>query len=200
MTKRRIFPGGCLLAAAVLVSAFAQSEPGNLGPEPAFTADGQLVAPKDYREWMFLSSGLGMTYGPLSGAGATPENPRFENVFVNPPAYQSFLKTGTWPEHTIFVLEIRSSASKLSINKDGRVQTDIAGVEAEVKDSKRFSGKWAFFDLSGNAAAAKQIPATASCYTCHGANGAVDNTFVQFYPTLIKISRENVTFKETSKE
>ena len=141
-----------------------------------------------------------MTYGPISGAGATAENPRFENVFVNRPAYLSFLKTGMWPEHTIFVLEVRSSATKLSINKDGRVQTDIACIQAEVKDSKRFNGKWAFFNVSGDVAATKPIPSTASCYTCHGANGAVDNTFVQFYPTLIKVAREKGTFREKAPE
>ena len=30
--------------------------------EPQFTADGQLVRPADYREWIYLSSGLGMNY------------------------------------------------------------------------------------------------------------------------------------------
>ena len=163
---------------------------------PQFTADGQLVAPKNYREWTFLSSGLGMTYGPISGAGATEDNPRFENVFVNPPAYRSFLKTGMWPEDTIFVLEIRSSASQVSINKNGRVQTDVAGAEAEVKNSQRFPGKWAFFDLSGEVRTAKPIPTAASCYSCHGQNGAVDNTFVQFYPTLIETARRMGTFHE----
>lgn len=188
-----IFCAG-LMAATVLAQGTGSTD----GPQ--FTADGQLVAPKDYREWMFLSSGLGMTYGPLSAAGATAANPRFENVFVNPSSYRAFLKTGIWPDQTIFVLEIRSSASKLSINKDGRVQTDIAGVEAEVKDSKRFPGKWAFFDLSSSiskpdVAAAKQIPVTATCYACHAQNGAVDNTFVQFYPTLIQAAREKGTYK-----
>ena len=185
--------GKLMLAGLVGVTMLAQGTGASDGPQ--FTADGQLIAPKDYREWMFLSSGLGMTYGPLSAAGATAENPRFENVFVNPSSYRSFLKTGSWPEQTIFVLEIRSSASKLSINKDGRVQTGIAGVEAEVKDSKRFPGKWGFFDVSRGVASAKQIPTTATCYTCHGQNGAVDNTFVQFYPTLIQIAREKGTFK-----
>jgi hypothetical protein len=90
--------------------------------EPLFTSDGQLLNPKDYRDWVFLSAGLGMTYGPRSGAGATAENARFENVFVNPPAYRSFLNTGTWPDNTILVLEICASVSKLSINKNGRVQ------------------------------------------------------------------------------
>jgi len=37
------------------------------------------------------------------------------------------------------------------------------------------------------------IPRTASCYSCHAAHGAVDTTFVQFYPTLLPIA----TAKET---
>ena len=39
--------------------------------------------PTDYREWVFLSSGLGMTYGPAGPADASG-NPRFDNVFVTP--------------------------------------------------------------------------------------------------------------------
>jgi len=187
-------------ALAVISMGRAQDTASTDSENPQFTADGQLIPPKNYRDWVFLSSGLGMTYGPLSGAGATAENPRFENVFVNPPAYRSFLKTGMWPDNTTLVLEIRASASKLSINKNGRVQQDIVGIEAEVKDSKRFAQKWAFFDVSGDVAAAKPIKTTASCYACHGQNGAVDNTFIQFYPTLIKTARERKTFRESAPE
>jgi hypothetical protein len=27
-----------------------------------YTKDGELILPKDYRQWVFLSSGIGMTY------------------------------------------------------------------------------------------------------------------------------------------
>ena len=33
----------------------------------------------------------------------------------------------------------------------------------------------------------------ADCYSCQQANGAVDTTFVQFYPTLMPIAREKKT-------
>ena len=101
-----------------------------------------------------------------------------------------------WPDDTIFVLEIRSSVSKRSIDKNGRVQMDIVGLEAEVKDSKRFPGEWAFFDLSRDVAAAKPFAPNSACNVCHSKNGAVDNTFVQFYPTLIPIARRQGTFRE----
>src|SRR6185437_1474171 len=113
---------------------------------PRYTADGQLLFPKDYREWVFLSSGLGMTYGP-AGAAAS-EAPRFDNVFVNRSAYKSFLASGRWPDKTIFILEIRKSQLEGSINRGGHFQTSTAAVEAHVKDEKRFAGSWAFFGFA----------------------------------------------------
>lgn len=199
MTQPRTIFLAALVALAVLGTSCLLFTPQNVRADTAearFTSDGELVAPKDYREWIFLSSGLGMTYGPVSAAGATAENPRFENVFVNPAAYRSFQQNGIWPDDTIFVLEIRSSVGKRSIDKNGRVQMDIVGLEAEVKDSKRFPGKWAFFDLSREVASAKPFAPTSACNVCHSKNGAVDNTFVQFYPTLIPIAQQKGTFHE----
>ena len=83
--------------------------------EPQYTKDGQLVRPDDYREWIYLSSGLGMTYGVVE-SGASMNAPQFDNVFVTPQAYQAFLQTGTWPDKTMLALEVRHSASKGSIN------------------------------------------------------------------------------------
>jgi hypothetical protein len=148
-----------------------------------FTPAGLLKRPRDYREWVYLSSGLGMTYGPMAAEMHT-ENPPFDNVFVNRDAYRGFLASGHWPDKTIFVLEIRASQSKASINTGGHFQTATMAMEIHVKDEKRFAGNWAFFEFSNGAGTAKQIPASASCYSCHAEHGAVDTTFVQFYPTL----------------
>ena len=159
------------------------------GQDVQYTKDGEMALPKNYREWVFLSSGIGMTYASTAGG-----NPNFENVFVNPAAYQAFLKTGAWPDKTALILEVRRSDSKVSINKDGRVQTEVAAIEAHVKDSAH--GGWAFYGF-GKSETAKLIPNTADCYSCHQRNGAVDTTFVQFYPTLIEAAKKKGTYKET---
>ena len=161
---------------------------------PRYTADGSLLLPAHYREWMFVSAGLGMTYGPQAAAN-TPEHPAFENVFVTRPAYQTFLKTGKWPAKTMFVLEIRSSDSKGSINKGGHYQTAIAAVEAEVKEGD----KWTFYGFGRAGTEAKPLPRSESCYTCHAQNSAADNTFVQFYPTLLPVAKEKGTLSSTFK-
>lgn len=177
-----------MIAAALIVSAAAQSTPSD-GPQ--YTRDGKLARPQNYREWIFLSSGLGMTYGPL----ASPGEPRFDNVFVNPAAYRAFLDTGRWPDQTVLVLEVRSSQSKGSINRGGHFQDEVVGVELHVKDEKRFPGKWAFFRFGEGEQASTVIPSTATCYSCHQQNGAVDTTFVQFYPTLIGAAKAKGTMK-----
>ena len=165
---------------------------------PRYTANDELIMPENYREWVWLSSGLGMTYGP-NAAESTAANPLFDNVFVTPEAYRAFLQTGSWPDKTMFVLELRASHTEGSINKGGRFQGDVRAIEVEVKDEKRFAGKWAFFDFRGNRSPVKPLPQTATCYSCHSQNGAVDNTFVQFYPTLIEVARQKGTLKTTAR-
>jgi hypothetical protein len=180
-----------LLLATLVFGGEAQRAP--VSPDgPNFTTDNQLMLPQDYREWIFLSTGLGMTYD----AGApVRENPAFDNVFVNRSAYASFQATGRWPDKTILILELRRSQSKGSINTGGHFQTERFAVEAHVKDESRFPNKWAFFGFRNGSNTATQIPTTESCYSCHLEHGAVDTTFVQFYPTLIDAAKRNGTLK-----
>jgi hypothetical protein len=114
-------------------------------------------------------------------------------VFVNPASYRSFLATGTWPDKTTLVLEVRGSSSQGSINRGGSYQSDVIAIEAEVKDSAKFPGKsWAFFSF-GKASLGELLPRSADCYACHSSHGAVDNTFVQFYPVLMEIAKQKGT-------
>jgi len=181
--------GIAILSVAVFVTcAFGQTN-----FEPRYTADGQLILPNDYREWIFLSAGLGMTYQSPGAAHSAQRTPAFTNVFVNPAAYRSFVSTGKWPEKTMLILEIRASSSKGSINQGGSYQSDVLAVESDVKDSAKFPGNgWAFFAF-GKSNSGKMLPRTEDCYSCHLEHAAVDNTFVQFYPVLLGIAKQKGT-------
>lgn len=156
-----------------------------------------LVRPADYREWPFIGSGLGLTY---DAETASPERPpTFTNTFVNPASYRAFMRTGSWPDETIFVLEFRRSQTDAVPNEGGRFQGDLLGIEAEVKDS-RFPDGWAFFDFGRGPAlidVAEPLSgeAVAPCVQCHTENTAVERTFVQFYPTLLEVARQKGTVK-----
>jgi hypothetical protein len=169
-------------------STAAQTTPSNV---PQYTADGRLKFPENYREWVYLSSGIDMSYGPGSGMGHS----MFDNVFVNPESYKAFLSTGTWPDKTMLVLEARVAADKNAINKAGHYQTpEIMGLEVHVKDESRFgeTGKWAFFGFD-KGEPAQMFPKEMDCYSCHQQHAAVDTTFVQFYPTLIELAKKKGT-------
>lgn len=153
----------------------------------------QFDYPADYRNWIYLTSSLDMTY---SLSGQKPDHHMFDSVFVDPESYKTFVATGRWPDKTILVKEVRGAQSKGSINKDGFYQKgDIMALEVHVKDEKHFPGQWAFFAFD-DTKPATAIPPVAQCYSCHRDHGAVDNTFVQFYPTLLPIAEAKKTLAE----
>ncbi|MHB8215508.1 MAG: cytochrome P460 family protein [Candidatus Sulfotelmatobacter sp.] len=170
-------------------SSPSQVSPSQSMPGPEYTSDAQLKFPENYRQWVYVTTGFDMSYSPAMQM----DHHMFDNVFVNPEAYKAFVETGTWPDKTMLVLEVRGAIEKGSINKSGNFQgSDVMGVEVHVKDEKRFPEKWAFFGF-GDAKTAKMTPTTATCYTCHAEHAAVDRTFVQFYPTLLPIAKAKGT-------
>lgn len=188
---RRAFQALIVVAAVALAGGRGRCcEPPPADDGPVFTADGRLVRPEAYREWVYVTSGLGMTYGPAQDAEG--REPRFDNVFVARDAYRAFLETGTWPPRTMLVLEVRAAEANVSINNGGRTQGRLLALEAAVKDAGRFPEEgWGYFSFDGPDGpvdAAPALPATASCYSCHREKAAVDNTFVQFYPTLLDVA------------
>jgi hypothetical protein len=128
----------------------------------------------------------------------------FDNVFVSPESYKYFLANGTWPDKTLFVLESRVGSSKGSINKAGHYQsTEEMGHVVHVKDTARFADThgWAFFGGFGDKLApGDKFNKDAACYSCHEQHGAVDTTFVQFYPTLLPVAQAKGTLIEGYKK
>jgi hypothetical protein len=185
----------CLIAGAVAVPiAFRAPKAASAASSasPAYTGNGEMLPPTNYREWIYLTSGIDMSYAPKPEG--MQDHSMFDNVFVNPEAYRSFLAKGTWPDKTVMVLEVREARSKGSINQHGHFQgVGVMDFEVHVKDETRFPGKWAFFSFDSPSGNGTLIPQGAPCYTCHAAHAAVDTTFVQFYPTLLPIAEKKGT-------
>ena len=163
-----------------------------------FNAKGELSRPVDYREWVFVTSGLGMNYGPSKPQPG--QATQFTNVFVNPQAWRSYMQSGVWPEGTMFILEVRKAEEEVSVNNAGRTQGAAVALEASVKDSSRYpDGGWSYFSFDskgGLVDAAAPLPRTASCYSCHKAHGAVEWTFTQFYPEQFAVARAHGTVRK----
>ena len=192
MQNRSLLYGlGAVLALAGMIVAGARSQ--SAGAASAqFTADGILVRPADYRRWVYVSSGFGMSYDANAGGNGEPA---FTNVFVIPRAYDYFQAHGKWPDKTMFVLEIYGSTSKGSVNKQGSFQKTFMGLDVEVKDEARFADKWAYFNFDGEEKSASRAPEKNECWKCHEQNAAVEHSFVQFYPEMLKVARAKGTIK-----
>jgi len=183
-----------LLVALVLISVCAGSLQisSTASPEVSlqYINGDELVRPQGYRDWVFLSSGFRLSNNPSPAEGAT-----FTNVFVNSSAYQQFLATGNWPDKTVLVEEKRTSSNKGSLNKASQFQTELVGISVKVKDVARYPDRWAYFSFDSTAKTAKANP-KAACWQCHHDQGAVDSTYVQFYPTLKPVAQKLGTFHE----
>lgn len=178
-----------LLALAVWKGRTLAAEAG-ASNQPAYTPEGKLALPANYREWVFLTSGFGMNYstGPVA-------NPMFTNVYVAPQAYQGFKAAGKWPDKSMLIVEIYSPAGRGSINKAGHYQDSFAGLDVEVKDASRAS-EWSYYNFNPGATSAPALGGGA-CNKCHNDNAAVEHTFVQFYPTLLDFAMEKGLVKPT---
>jgi hypothetical protein len=176
-----------------------------LAAAPSFNAAGELERPADYREWVYLTTGLDMFYGPAANAARGERGSVFTNVYVTPDAYREFMRSGKWPDKTMFILEARRAETAASIDNVGKSQGALLAIESAVKDTARFgansgSNGWGYFAFDGPggpAGSARVLPTSAACYECHATNTAVDNTFVQYYPTLFEVAKRLGTVKPT---
>ena len=174
---------GKLIFAALLAPAAVLAD-------PQYTQGDKMAVPADYRSWVFLTSSLDLNYN----TAAAPGHHMLDNVFVDPAAYQVFVKTGAWPDKTMLIKENRMAESAGMLSKAGHFQAGVMNLEIHVKDAARFpNGKWAFFVSADGKADGSLMPATANCYSCHQEHGVVDTTFVQFYPTLMPIAKDKGT-------
>ena len=181
-----------ILGVVILISVCGlAAAPDSSSDMPQYTTDNSLLRPDAYREWIYLSSGLGMSYSENAG-----DHEMFTNVFVPRWAYKEFLQSGKWPDKTMFVVEERGSESRGSINKHGKYQTSsMMGIGVEVKDEKRFPERWAYFGFDEDTKSAKPNPKE-GCWECHENHAAVEHTFVQFYPTLKPVAEKFGTYRQ----
>jgi hypothetical protein len=154
--------------------------------QPRYTAEKNLVMPEGYRNWVFVGASIGLSYS----EDARGDGPGlFHHVYTQPEAYANYQRTGKFPEKTMFVMELYQPEQKVSPNKHGYFEGRRVAVEVSVKDRETFPEGWAYFNFgNGGRTETRPIP-KASCYECHRANGADDNVFVQFYPTLRDVKK-----------
>lgn len=158
-----------------------------------FTADGRMEMPTGFRRWVFV--GAPTTPNALNNGKAN--FPEFHHVYVQAQNIDAYMKTGQFPEGTVFVKELTRvlnptfpDGSRSEPSGRGFFNGPFNGIDATVKDSKRFSktNGWGFFTFGHHPLPYEKTAAESSvteCAGCHIANVAkTDMTWVQFYPFL----------------
>ena len=173
------------IAGLSYVLAASAAPPGGTTAVVEFTPDGKLKRPVGYRKWVYV--GTPLTPNELNG-GEAPF-PDFHAVYVDPESYAHYEKTGEFRDGTMMIKELVGIGDKEATSGTGYFMGDFIGLEASIKDSKRFKdepGNWAFFTFGHHyplkAEATKQN--AAACNACHQASAAKDYVFSQYYPVL----------------
>ncbi|TCK33851.1 cytochrome P460 [Paraburkholderia sp. BL8N3] len=206
---KRLSVVGAVLVACVSVSAGAwadsdgQDLPTVKRQLPQYTADGQLLLPKNFHQWIYVGSPL----TPNSLNGGKANFPEYHNVYIEPGSYAIYKKTGEFPEGTIFVKELQLTAEKQfpdgSRNEPsgrGFFPGKFNGADVTVKDSKRFaaSDNWGYFNFNHfePKATMAKVKAKDECAYCHIASAKKDDVWTQFYRLLDDAGHLNPNYKQ----
>lgn len=152
-----------------------------------FDDQGNLIQPKGYRAWIFVGSPL--TPNDMNnGKAAFPE---FHHVYIPQAAFEIYKSTGAFPDGTILVKELLSVGDKQAPSGKGYFNGDFIGLEATIKDTRRFKdepGHWAYFSFTTPIGQPhkKKVKAFSKnkCNFCHQALAKDDWVFTQYYPVL----------------
>jgi hypothetical protein len=188
----------CTVGAAAFAQSPAPSADGTLAKPrylPEYTSSGELVLPKDYRNWVYVGSPL--TPNALNDGKAN--FPEFHNVYIEPGSFAIYKKTGVFPEGTIFYKELQLTL-KPEENPDGsRTEPSgrgyfpgaLNGADVTVKDSKRFAASdgWGYFNFHHYEpkAPTATVRPKGECAYCHIASAKRDDVWTQFYRILDEV-------------
>jgi Cytochrome P460 len=186
----------CLIALAAatvaLIETGANAQKAS-SSSAVFDASGKMKLPVGYRRWVFVGSPL--TPNALNNGKAN--FPEFHQVYVEEKNLDAYLKTGSFPEGTVFVKELVlvldpmfPDGSRTEPSGRGYFNAAFNGMDVTVKDTKKFAktNGWGFFTFGHHPlpyeAWAAEKPAS-ECAGCHASFVAkTDMTWIQFYPIL----------------
>jgi hypothetical protein len=163
---RQLWP---LAARAILLAVLLAASgrmPALADPAVRFAADGALVRPEGYRQWVFI------------GAPITPD----------PQTFAHWQETGGFRTGAVVVQERVNVGSTREMSGNGFFPGRFIGLQVMVKDVKRFPETiWGFFSFGSPPYAdkVKEIEGLGEldCAGCH-ARGHQDWVFTEFYPIL----------------
>src|SRR3954451_15128403 len=165
--------------------AASAAPPGGTTAAVEFTPDGKLKRPVGYRKWVYV--GTPLTPNDLNDGEAM--FPDFHAVYIDPESFAHYQKTGEFRDGTVMIKELVAVGAKEAPSGKGYFMGEFRGLEASIKDSKRFKdepGNWAYFSFGHKYPLKAEVAknAASACNQCHQDNAKTDWVFSQYYPVL----------------
>jgi len=192
-----LIAGTLAVTGGALISKEVSAQNGPSVSCATFMADGKVLRPVNWRQWVFVGTPL-RPNALYDGKAAFPE---FHNVYIEPGAYAHYARTGGLPEGTQIAKELVMIRAPGGANKDGSTdevsgtgyfEGEFVGLELTVKDATdRFTDNklwgdgwgWAFFGAGGRVKTTTK-DYKAECLTCHIPAKENDWIYVEGYPAL----------------
>lgn len=167
------------LIVLLTMSGFAAtSEKATRNQSSSFGGDKELLLPANYQSWVAISP---------STPGVPTQHAQHvvSKVYVEPAAFEGFVKHGAWPNHTVIVLELRDKATPAKTPCDG-----VIGLEVAAKDNARTPDPWSYYGIIYDhhehdaREAAKRI-----CTDCDDGDQPMDMRLAMYFPALRAVIR-----------
>ena len=139
--------------------------------------DDELLLPKNYRTWVTLAP-------TMPGIPAHHHQHLVSKVYVEPSAYDGFLKTHAWPDHTVIVLELRDKATPPKSVCDGMI-----GLEVASKDDSHRPDPWSYYGIVYDRDKSRRMQAKPICTDCE--IQPMDMRLAMYFPALRAVIHGN---------
>lgn len=150
--------------------AFATDQISTKQPTVAPSNENELLLPTNYRSWVALAP-------TLPGIPAHHHKHLVSKVYVEPSAYDGFLKTHAWPNHTVIVLELRNKTTPPKSVCDGMI-----GLEVATKDSSHQPDPWSYYGIIYDHEKSRNTETKNICADCE--DQPIDMRLAMYFPAL----------------
>lgn len=161
-----------------------------------FNDQGQALLPRGYRSWVHAAT----SWSPIGKTPISPDQPtktpELHNVYVEPSAYRTYMKTGHFPEGAVLVKEFSKTDTNpltcsgppafVCLTTSGKNIMDHGetGIAVMYKNTQRYPkapGGWAYFDFGHQPPPYRPVSAPhpfMQCAACHVALAGPSHDYV----------------------
>ena len=166
-TERAMRLTSVVLALMLACGAASATEKADLSKANAALGDeNEILLPANYRSWVAIAPST-------PGMPTHPQNHLVSRIYVEPSAYEGFVKKGAWPDRTVIVLELRDKTAR-------GANRAVVGLEVAAKNEAHLVEPWTYYGIIFD----QHKPAESKSMCPDAAPSEADMRLAMFFPAL----------------